>query len=244
VTWDADIAAVGSILAEPARCRILLALADGRALPATTLAAEAHVAASTASGHLGKLVDAGWLAVEAHGRHRYYRIARDDVGEVMEAAARIAPPAPVRSLGDDLRRQRLRRARTCYSHLAGKLGVGLLDRLLDVGWIDGHDGTFRPGIDQLASSGTDVVYRVTDAGSAALGELGIDVVAGSGARHCVDWTEQRHHLAGAVGTGLARACFDRGWIARSEAGRIVELTETGAAALADLVGFHVCALDL
>src|SRR4051812_46358517 len=98
MTWDADIASVGSLLGDPARCRIVLALADGRALPASVLAAELHVAPSTASEHLGRLLDAGWLGVEVHGRHRYYRIVRDEVGEVIEAAARLAPPPSVRSL--------------------------------------------------------------------------------------------------------------------------------------------------
>jgi DNA-binding transcriptional ArsR family regulator len=236
MTWDADVAWVGSLLSEPTRCRILFALADGRALPATTLASEAHVAPSSASAHLTRLVDAGWLGVERHGRHRYYRLERNDVGEVLEALARIAPEAPVRSLSGDIRRRRLRRARTCYRHLAGRLGTGLLTSMVERGWIVGHDGTFRPDVDQLSSTGHDVVYQVTPAGTDGLARLGIEAAAGAGARHCVDWTEQRHHLSGQLGAALADRLFDLGWLQRTEQGRVVDITESGAVKLHETFG--------
>src|SRR5436309_11961186 len=111
---DTDLAALGAVLAERARSRILLALGDGRALPASVLASEAGVAASTASGHLARLVDAGLLAVEPDGRHRYYRLAGPEVGRLIETLARVAPAAPVRSLREGTRAHALRRARTCY----------------------------------------------------------------------------------------------------------------------------------
>jgi DNA-binding transcriptional ArsR family regulator len=231
VTWDADLARVGSLLGEPARGRILVALADGRALPASVLAAEAHVAPSTASGHLKLLVEAGWLSVEQHGRHRYYRVARDDLGELIEMAVRVAPQPPVRSLKADSERRRMRDARTCYGHLAGRVGVAVLDGLLERGWIEGHDGSFRPGVDELSSTGRDVVYRVTGAGHRGLGALGIDAPTGAGARHCVDWTEQRHHLGGGLGRRIADAAFDRGWVVRAERGRSVTVGPGGARAL-------------
>src|SRR5919198_1380167 len=119
---DADLAALGAVLAEPARARILLALGDGRALAASVLAGEAGVAASTASGHLGKLVDAGLLEVLPQGRHRYYRLAGPHLGELLEALARVAPPRPVRSLRQGTRAEAIRAARTCYDHLAGRPG--------------------------------------------------------------------------------------------------------------------------
>src|ERR1700761_7196684 len=119
VDGDADIAKIGALVADPARARILLALGDGRALPATVLADEAGVAASTASAHLGKLVKGGMLKVERHGRHRYFRLAGPEVGELIEALARISPPAPVRSLKQGSKAHAVRFARPCYDPLAG-----------------------------------------------------------------------------------------------------------------------------
>src|SRR5438270_2405810 len=108
---DADIASVGALVSDPARGRILLALGDGRALPASVLADEAGVASSTASAHLGKLLDGGLLTVEQHGRHRYFRISKPEVGELLEALARLAPAEPVRSLRQGTKAQALRFAR-------------------------------------------------------------------------------------------------------------------------------------
>ncbi len=128
---DADIATVGALVSDRTRGRILLALGDGRALPASVLADEAGVATSTASAHLSKLLDGGLLAVEQHGRHRYFRIAGPDVGELLEALARVAPAAPVRSLRQGTRAQAVRFARTCYDHLAGVLGTRLMAALIE-----------------------------------------------------------------------------------------------------------------
>src|SRR5436190_2157693 len=108
---DVDLAAIGAVLAEPARARILLALGDGRALPASVLASEAGVAPSTASGHLARLVDAGLLSVTVQGRHRYYRLAGPEVGELIEMLSRLAPAAPIRSLREDTRAHLVRNAR-------------------------------------------------------------------------------------------------------------------------------------
>jgi DNA-binding transcriptional ArsR family regulator len=232
MAWDHDIAQVGTLLAEPARCRILTALADGRALPVSLLAQEAHVAASTASGHLRRLTDAGWVAVEPQGRYRYYRLVDEGAAELLELATRLAPPMPVTSLAGDIERRRLRRARTCYRHLAGRLGVELLAGFLRAGWVDGHDGSFRPGADQLSTPGRDVAYRVTGAGAAGLSGLGVDAAAGEGLRHCVDWSEQRHHLAGALGGRLADRLFVLGWVERRPRGRAVTVTEAGGPELA------------
>jgi DNA-binding transcriptional ArsR family regulator len=130
---DADLAAIGSLVADRARCRILLALADGRALPASVLASEAGVAASTASSHLGRLVDAGFVTVAARGRYRYYRLAGPEVAALIEDVGRLAPSEPVRSLRQGTRAHALRRARTCYDHLAGRLGVAVTEGLVRCG---------------------------------------------------------------------------------------------------------------
>src|SRR5579863_8314960 len=158
---DADIARVGALVADPGRARILLALGDGRALPATVLADEAGVAASTASAHLGKLVKGGLLRVERHGRHRYFRIAGPQVGDLIEALARVSPPAPVRSLKQGSKAQAVRFARTCYDHLAGMLGTQLMQAMLERDLLAGGDGVFDPDAareDRLAAPGFDLDY--------------------------------------------------------------------------------------
>ena len=130
---DADLASVGAVLAEPARAKVLLALGDGRSLAASVLAAEAGVAPATASHHLARLVDAGLLVAEPRGRHRYFRLAGPEVGALIEAVARVAPPQPVRSLRQGTRAQAIRYARSCYDHLAGRLGVAVADALAEDG---------------------------------------------------------------------------------------------------------------
>jgi DNA-binding transcriptional ArsR family regulator len=133
VTGDVDLAAVGAVLAEPARANVLLALGDGRSLPASVLASEAGVAPSTASHHLARLVDAGLIVAEARGRHRYFALAGPEVGGLIEAVARVAPPQPVRSLRQGTRAHAVRYARHCYDHLAGRLGVAVADALAEDG---------------------------------------------------------------------------------------------------------------
>jgi hypothetical protein len=161
----------------------------------------------------------------------------------VEAVARLAPPTPIRSLRDDTRAGALRRARTCYDHLAGRLGVELLRALLASGVLTGHDGTFRPGVDRLSSRGRDPIYRLTEAGIARLDGLGVDMGQigdpRSAVTHCVDWTEQRHHLSGALGAGLATRFFELSWIRQAERGRAVHVTELGAHGLGDELGMDV-----
>src|SRR3954454_21342642 len=175
---DTDLAALGAVLSERARSRILLALGDGRALPASVLAAEAGVAASTASSHLARLVDAGLLNVTVQGRHRYYRLAGPNVGELIEVVARLAPAAPVRSLREDTRAHAVRAARTCYDHIAGRLGVAIMQSLIADGSITGGDGRHDvddPGRDRLSARGRELDYRLTEPGAERLERLGVDV---------------------------------------------------------------------
>jgi DNA-binding transcriptional ArsR family regulator len=234
------MASIGALLADPGRCRVLLALDDGRALPAGRLAEEAGVAASTASNHLGKLVDAGLLTVQRQGRHRYYRIAGPEVGRMLEAVIQLAPPQPIRSLRQDTRAHALRQARTCYDHLAGRLGVAVMGALIERGALTGGDGTFDPDEavdDRYSSYGHDVDYQLSDRGRAFLDDLGVEMPRGRPAiRYCVDWTEQRHHLSGALGRNLQRRLSELGWIRRSPSNRAVTLTEAGHAGLADTFG--------
>jgi len=240
---DADIAAVGALIADPGRCRILLALDDGRALPASRLAAEAGVSAATASSHLRKLTDAGLLAVEAHGRHRYYRLTGPAVGHLIEVLAQLAPAVPVRSLRQSTRANALRQARTCYDHLAGRLGVALMRVMLERGQLSGGDGSFDPDRaihDQRTGYGRDVGYQLTAAGYAFLTDFGVALPPHRPVvRYCVDWSEQRHHLAGATGHGLLNRLADLDWIRRSTANRAVHITGTGRAGLSDVFGVQL-----
>lgn len=237
---DTDIAAIGALVADQARCRILLALDDGRALPASRLASEAGVSAATASSHLRKLTEAGLLAVETHGRNRYYRLAGPAVGRLIEALQQLAPPAPVRSLRQSTRANALRNARTCYDHLAGRLGVELMASLLDAGYLAGGDGTFDPVSarhDQRTGYGRDVDYTLTDLGWEFVSDFGVDLPARRTViRYCVDWSEQRHHLAGGLGRGLLGRLVERDWIRRSAESRAVQITSAGHAGLADAFG--------
>jgi DNA-binding transcriptional ArsR family regulator len=241
---DADIAAIAGLIGERTRARVLMALGDGRALAASVLAQEAGVSASTISGHLGKLLDAGLLAVDSHGRHRYYRLAGPEVGRAIEALAAIAPAAQIRSLKDGTRAQAVRAARTCYDHLAGKLGVGLMGALLSNGVLSGGDGHYdreRAHEDRPSAYGHDVDYRLSDRGADLLTDLGVDldgVFRGRrpAIRYCVDWSEQDHHLSGALGAALAHRLRELDWIRPLPGSRAVQVTASGRKGLAERFG--------
>jgi len=214
------VAPAAALLADPARVAILWALIDGRALPAGELAHAAGVTASTASTHLRRLAAAGWIGVEDQGRHRYMRLINGDVAGLLEALAVVGGPPPDPP-GD--RRgppEALRLARSCYDHLAGRAGVALTEALV-------ADGS-------LAEEGR--TYTITPSGRTRLGELGIDIVAIEEearkgrrylARVCLDWSERRPHLAGALGQALLAQVVARGWFERRRGTRALRLTGTG-----------------
>ncbi|MDV3127107.1 helix-turn-helix domain-containing protein [Mycobacterium sp. 21AC1] len=238
---DVDIAALAALLADSARCKVLMALDDGRALPASVLATEAGISRPTASSHLHKLTEAGLLTVQTHGRHRYYRLSGPEVGALLEQLGRLAPTRPVTSLREGTRAARLRTARTCYDHVAGRLGVQIMGSLLDRQVLTGGDGRYDPrrdGHDALSSPGHDIRYELTRDGQRFLSHIGVELPTGRRPliRYCVDWTEQRHHLSG----GLGRAVFDRllsaGWVKRTPRGRALTVTDTGRTAMGDVFG--------
>jgi DNA-binding transcriptional ArsR family regulator len=214
---------------------VLRALTDGRELAASVLAHEAGVAPSTASVHLAKLVDGGLVAAERRGRHRYFRLATPEVAWALEALARIAPVAPVRSLREGTKAHAVRAARTCYDHLAGRLGVALMSGLIDEGVITGGDGRYeraRARGDRPSAAGRDLDYRLSDAGAQRLRDLGVEVdraMAGPRApiRYCVDWSEQDHHLSGALGAALTGRLFELRWVRRLPGTRAVLVTDDG-----------------
>jgi DNA-binding transcriptional ArsR family regulator len=220
---NARFAEVASLAGDPARAAMLHALMDGRALTATELAHAATIAPQTASGHLARMTTAGLLGVEKQGRHRYYRLASPAVAQMIEGIMQVAAisDAAQRPVVVGPRDAALRTARTCYDHLAGRLGVALADALE-------HDGRV-----EFANDGG----LVTDAGVAFFDRIGIDVGALT-ARHggrparvlcrpCLDWSERRPHLAGGIGAALCAHSFAHDWIRRIRGTRAVAITPKG-----------------
>jgi DNA-binding transcriptional ArsR family regulator len=235
---DVEISEVAALLADRARCRVLLALNDGRALPASVLADEAGITRATTSSHLAKLTDAGLLRVEPQGRHRYYRLAGPQVGELMEKLMEIAPAQPVRSLRESTRAGQLRAARTCYDHLAGRLGVEIMAAMIERGYLDGGDGHHHPELglhDQVRGYGRDVDYSLTPAGRRWLDGMAVVVPERRRTlvRYCVDWSEQRHHLAGLLGRSILDRFLSAGWVRPRDHSRSVRVTPRGEAVLAE-----------
>jgi len=201
---DRDLAPVASLIGDPTRIAILAALAEGHALPAGELAHRAGVHPATATAHLRQLVDGGLVCVRAQGRHRYHELAGPQVAAVVEALAQLAPATPVRSLRTDRAARALAEARTCYDHLAGRRGVELRDRLIEADalrMVDHRD------------------HRLTPRGHILVGTLGTDArqlntTRRVFARICVDWTQRRPHLAGALPALLTRRFLELGWLTR------------------------------
>ncbi|MCK9905543.1 winged helix-turn-helix domain-containing protein, partial [Frankia sp. Cpl3] len=223
-----DITIVAALIGDPTRAAMLHELMDGRALPASELAYVARVSPQTASAHLAKMVDGNLLALETQGRHRYYRLASQQVAHVLEVLSTISPPVEVRSLRQSQQLQEVRFARTCYDHLAGKLGVSITQYLLENGF--------------LAAVGQD--YQITTRGEEWCRGFGINLEQTrqkrrAFARPCLDWSERRHHLAGTLGTAIASRFFELGWIAKAPTSRAVRITEQGREQLVKQLGIDL-----
>lgn len=230
------ISRIASLIGEPARTAMLMALMDGRALTASELARAARIKPPSASSHLSQLAEAELLRVNASGRHRYYRLASADVARLLESLMQLAckpagaaTPTP-RAVVVGPRDAALRAARTCYDHLAGRLGVAIAQRLVDDG-----------GLVFDEESG-----RLTDPGRLALARLGVDNDATPLQRHtapacrpCLDWSERRFHLAGRLASRICSHCFDQGWILRRQGSRAVDVTPKGQATLQNWLGLEL-----
>lgn len=213
---EVNIAAVAELLADSSRAAMLDALLGKQALPAGELAYCAGISPQTASSHLAKLVAGGLLTLTTQGRHRYYALASAEVAHALEVLATLAPPAPIRTLRESIAVEQLRFARTCYDHLAGKLGVELTQVLVDSHLLTRDDRN----------------YSVTKEGSRFLTHFGLDLERlqhqrRSFARQCLDWSERRYHLAGGLGTAFVEQLFQRGWIQRIVSSRAVQVTDSG-----------------
>jgi DNA-binding transcriptional ArsR family regulator len=213
---DADLAAVGRALGDTRRARFVLALLGGEELPAGELASRAAISSSLASAHLAKLLQSGLVSARKDGRKRYYRLASPEIARAVEALLTVAPQAAASGLTEVTRGKALRRARTCYDHLAGQLGVALADAFE-------QDKVVTP-----AASG----WALTSHGADRLGRLGLDTDAlGQGRRPllrpCQDWTERRPHMAGTLGQALASRLLDLQWVRRAPSSRALLITPVG-----------------
>ncbi len=221
-----DLAGVAELFADRSRARMLIELVDGAARPAGHLARIAGVSASTASSHLARLEAAEFVTVEASGRTRRYRITDLRVVAAIEALLPLAKTERPVGLAAVDRWQRLRVARSCYDHLAGGLGIDLLAGLLEQDALtrgDGVDGPAPAAADQLSSRVATAPYALGPAAEAMFGRIGIDLASLHARRRplirvCMDWSEQRHHLAGGLGAEIMTRMTGLGWIAR-RAGR-------------------------
>lgn len=222
------LAEIAHLMGDPARANMLHALMDGRALTAKELAWIAGVAPQTASGHLGKLMQGGLLAVTVQGRHRYHRLAGPEVAQALEGLMVLA------GAGTGGRRlparvgAELSQARTCYDHFAGRLGTAIHDALVSGGHL------------AVAEGG----YGLTRSGEGVFAALGIVAKPAGGRRAplrpCLDWSERKPHLAGHLAAALACRCFEKAWVLRRRDSRAVTLTESGRAALAQALPGFAC----
>lgn len=212
---DINLSAVAGAIADPARARMLCVLLDGRARTATELAAAAEIGASTASSHFQRLREQGLVEQAAQGKHRYYRLANAEVARALEALLVVA--GAERTPFKPNTPSALREARTCYDHMAGTLAVRIHDAMLARQW--------------LAADGRD--YALTPLGEASLAQVGVDAAQARQRRRrfacpCLDWSERRSHLGGALGAALLEALLARGWVDRDLDSRALSVTRKGA----------------
>ena len=217
-----DIALLGSLIGDPARANILTALMSGKALTATELASEAGVTVQTASSHLKKLQEAHLLRQRKQGRHRYFTLADDDVGSVLEAMMGLAARRGLLRTRTGPRDEALRKGRVCYNHLAGDLGVAMYDGMVKKGYLAERDDTVILTLD----------------GEEFASQFGIDLTILSKSRRpmcksCLDWSSRRTHLAGSLGTAFLNEFYKLNWASRVNGSRVVKFTSRGERQLLD-----------
>ena len=211
-----DIALLGNLIGDPARANMLLALMSGKALTASELAAEAGITSQTASSHLGKLEGSGLLTQRKQGRHRYYALSGPDVGHLLETMMGLAARQGHLRTRTGPRDEAMRKARVCYNHLAGDMGVMMFDSLLRRGALEGDGEDI-----QLNASGRDLASQ-----------LGIDIAPLTRQRRplcrsCLDWSARKSHLAGSLGTALLDRFYSLGWASRQKGSRVVIFSPEG-----------------
>jgi DNA-binding transcriptional ArsR family regulator len=228
---DAAVSRIAAAIGEPARARMLYSLLDGRARTSTELATVAEVTPSTASVHLQKLKTERLVKALAQGKHRYYSLEGANVAAALEALSVLAGGSRKTFVPNTP--NRLRAARTCYDHIAGTLGVALHDRISAMGWLWSGEST----------SATESSYELTQRGTKAFEDLGIDVAATRALRRrfayaCVDWSERRPHLGGAVGAALLNLALKRKWVIQEPDSRALAITRLGQREMHARFGLH------
>ncbi len=223
-----QIAEVAALVGDSARAKILVALLGGRALTATELAHAAGVSPQTTSGHLGKLSTARLVVLMKQGRHRYYRLAGPQVAHMLESIMNVALDGPPRYQPKTRLDDAMRQARTCYDHFAGVLGVGIADAMTQRGYLVLGDEA----------------GEVTPSGMEFMAQLGVDLSAAHSKRRvfcrpCLDWSERRSHIGGAVGAAFAQRCFDLKWIERIGDTRALKITPVGRRGFLDSLALSI-----
>jgi len=234
---EADISMIASLIADDARAAMLLALqAQGQALSMSALAAHARIGLPAASAHLARLAGGGLVRCERSGRNRMYQLSGPHVAEVLEALASLAPLRPTRTLDETSRLAALRAARTCYDHLAGRFGAGLFDALVQHGAL--VDLQLRELPARRVRSGLGPVALGPNAAE-VFRRVGVELSERVDARACLDWTESRPHLSGELGANVCTEMLERGWVLHRPNTRALRVSETGRAALSELLDLTV-----
>ncbi|WP_313893951.1 metalloregulator ArsR/SmtB family transcription factor [Psychrobacillus sp.] len=223
-----NISALTALLTEKSRAAILAALMDGKFHTASELAYMASIKPQTASFHLAKLEENNLVICEKNGRFRYFRLANDEVANTLEIFMSISPPPEVRSLTQSSQLKRLENARTCYDHLAGRVGVNITNLMQEAGYIERNNNKFI----------------VTAKGELFFRDLGVDLVGLSKKRRsfshaCLDWSERTHHIGGALGNGLFERYIELGWIETKANSREIIITPRGKSGFKDFFGLKI-----
>ncbi|MGE7676126.1 ArsR/SmtB family transcription factor [Lysinibacillus sp. NPDC094403] len=223
-----NMAEIASLLGETSRATMLASMMDGRFHTASELAYMAAIKPQTASFHLAKLVDGKLVKVEKQGRHRYFQLADEEIAHLLESFLAISPPPEVRSLKQSSQMKLLQGARTCYDHLAGKLGVQLTESLVNAGYLQLEEKEFL----------------ITAKGAQFFTDFGLDLddlkrKRRSFSHACLDWSERRYHLAGALGQGILTHLFSLGWVTRVPSIRAIKVTEQGRAGFKEVFQLDV-----
>ncbi|WP_025721912.1 ArsR/SmtB family transcription factor [Paenibacillus polymyxa] len=228
MSTKSNVAMIASLVSEPSRAAILTALLDGRFHTASELAHMAGIKPQTASFHLAKMTEAQVVTVEKQGRHRYYGIQDPEVARVMESFLSIAPSVPIHSFKQASENEALRLARTCYDHVAGQLGVQLMSFFIQKGILsEDQDG-----------------LHITEQGETFFTDFQIDLKKTRQKRRsfshkCLDWSERRHHLAGALGSALLDRLFELNWIERLPTTRAIRVTADGKRGFKEIFSIEV-----
>ncbi len=222
LTIPAEVSKITALLGDRVRITILWTLLDGRAYTAIELASRADTSSQNISIHISKLVQAGLLAVEKQGRHKYYRLSGSEVATAVESLGSLIPPVPHKKITLAPEISAVKQCRTCYDHLAGNLGVLINDYLL-------QEQILRP---------VDREYRVTPRGTEFFQDIGLDVIFAQQnrrtfARPCLDWTERKHHLAGALGAAMLSTMLAKNWVRKIENTRALMITASGESKIYD-----------